>query len=87
MRIVFYDPDIDEECKVTCIEVIGQEKLIVAIVKKMKADSSAYENEEKQLVRAADIQSLLGTYHEERTNGEVNSKTEGRPGDLEENHD
>jgi hypothetical protein len=81
--IVFYDPDIDAECLVTRIEVVGRGKLIVAYIKKMKPDGSACDDEEKQPVHVADIESLLGTSYEEREfSGEASSAARLGPGDL-----
>ena len=83
--IVFYDPEIDEECIVTRIEVVGRQRVIVAFFKRMNQDGSPHEVEDKRPIHVAEIESLLGTHYEERENsGEVNIATEVRPGELKE---
>ena len=71
--LVFYDPDIDSECEVARIEVIGRQRLIVAYIKKMRPDGSPEEVEEKQPVHVAEIEALLGTSYEDRDDGEVSA--------------
>ena len=71
--IAFYDHDIDAECIVTRIEVIGKAKVIVAYIKKLNADRSVAEEEEYQPIHVAEVESLLGTYYEEKSIGEINA--------------